>query len=135
MLLLYHQLEDKHLTLLCVACDKQFANSSHLRRHIRSMHLQEKFICLQCQDQRIFTRKDSCRDHQLKVHGCVQCDICGGGFTSLKLLKEHVFSQHKTWNRLTYNYEVIWCLFGTIFVRWLKKHKHLVDFECNMLCS
>ena len=95
MPLLYHQMENKHLGFLCCVCDQPFIHKGHLRRHVQSVHLKEQFVCFQCPDKRIFTRKDKCREHQLKNHGVIQCDSCGGGFTSSKLLKEHIKIQHK----------------------------------------
>ena len=70
MSLLYHQLENKHLGLLCVVCDKQFDHRCNLYHHVRSMHLQEQFVCVQWPDKRIFTRKDTCRNHQLSSRFC-----------------------------------------------------------------
>ena len=90
--LLIHQYENGHLGLVCCVCDKRFASKKTLRRHVKSMHLQEEYVCAQCPDERIFNRKDRCRNHQLKVHGLVLCEICCEGFTDLKLLTEHTFT-------------------------------------------
>ena len=94
MLLLFHQFADQHLDLLCCVCNKTFNFKHHLKRHIKSAHLQEQHICTQCPDRRSFTRKDKLNAHQLKQHGMIVCDQCGAGFSEGKWLRDHVSKYH-----------------------------------------
>ena len=90
MLLLVHQLDSGHLDNLCCMCYKTFSRKPDLRRHIKSLHLQQQFSCFQCEEKRTYSRRDSLYCHQLKHHGMVTCDQCGAGFNKVKWLKEHL---------------------------------------------
>ena len=94
MFLILHQLADKHLDRLCCVCNKTFSQKHHLRRHIKSVHLQEQHVCSQCPDQRSFTRTDALYAHQLMHHGMIICNYCGAGFGEAKWLKDHVSKYH-----------------------------------------
>ena len=68
-LLLAHQYEKYHLANLCSACDKTFTELKTLRRHIKSLHLQEQFVCQQCLEVHSFNKRDNFFVHQLKCYG------------------------------------------------------------------
>ncbi len=90
--LLIHQFGDGHLTNYCCVCDKTYCGLPELRRHIKSRHLGESFKCALC-DQ-VYNRDDSLRRHQMKTHGMILCKLCGSGFTSPQLLRDHVQQYH-----------------------------------------
>ncbi len=92
--LLEHQFESNHLDYMCCVCDKVFSRKDILRRHIKSLHLKEVFVCQQCADHRTFNRQDHFRKHQLQAHGMVLCPTCGAGFTETKALTAHVVNEH-----------------------------------------
>ena len=92
--LLVHQYESNHLSVLCFVCDKSFSRRENLRRHIKSLHLQEEHVCDQCIERRCYNRSDNLFAHQMKVHGMVRCKYCAAGFTDIKCLKEHMTMHH-----------------------------------------
>ena len=94
MLLMVHQYESGHLDFMCCLCNGAFSRKDILRRHIKSLHLQEHFTCLRCIEQRTFDRKDHFRKHQLQVHGSVLCEVCGEAFLETKSLKAHFIQEH-----------------------------------------
>ena len=94
MLLLVHQFETNHLGIQCSLCNKTFCSSPVLRRHVKSVHLNEQHLCIMCTKKRTFNRLDNLYKHQLKCHGMVQCDKCGAGFNETKWLKEHAAKHH-----------------------------------------
>ena len=94
MLLLGHQFHHGHLGIYCCVCNKSFSRKDKLRRHIQSVHYQERFKCTLCSEKRDYNRKDALHAHQLKVHDMIMCDKCGAGFSETKWLKDHVAKYH-----------------------------------------
>ena len=94
-ILLNHQFYAGHLDIYCCVCDKTFSRKDKLRRHVQSVHLQERFQCKLCPEKRAYNRKDKLNAHQLKTHGMVMCAKCGAGFSETKWLKDHVAKYHQ----------------------------------------
>lgn len=86
--LLWHQYESAHLGTECCVCSVVFTRTQSLRRHISSVHDRPQLACPQCP--MYFGRMDKLKNHQLKFHGMVLCEVCGAGFTDLKCLKQHM---------------------------------------------
>ena len=63
----------------CNICGKSFASKHYLRRHVSSLHLNQKFSCDQCDDS--FSTKSNLNMHiktvHLKqmIHSCEKCGV------------------------------------------------------------
>lgn len=80
----------------CENCDKVFATTEHLKRHIKIYHKPEITICQYCQ--KIFKNDRNLNKHYKEVHKKEKnyfCDTCGKGYFSISPLKVHEES-HKT---------------------------------------
>lgn len=95
LLLAGHQYETDHFNVTCDTCGVTFVTKRNLRRHLKSLHLQEEYVCTQCPQRKVFNRKDRRIYHELTIHGVVKCDVCYEGFTDKKLLREHVLTHQK----------------------------------------
>lgn len=54
--------------VVCHACDKSFSSTSHLKRHIRSLHLKQRYLCDGCD--KTYSRKDDLLSHKRQRHPC-----------------------------------------------------------------
>ena len=95
MLLLAHQNECNHFSMICCVCDYTFYDKVSARRHAKAVHFPDNHLCLQCTEERSFKRRDRLHQHQLKEHGEIRCDQCGEGFTQGRYLRQHVLHNHK----------------------------------------
>nr|XP_023017751.1 PR domain zinc finger protein 15-like [Leptinotarsa decemlineata] len=112
------QSPDKKKTFPCTKCSKQFTLMKNLRVHLRNHDLpKERYTCPTCgmvlnsrkcylkhlklhegnvhqcdQCQKVFTRKDTLKEHQKKTHFREEatCEICKKVVKSKKLLKHHM---------------------------------------------
>ncbi len=66
--LLRHQLEVNHLDLVCHVCEKAFTLKSSVRRHIKSVHVQEQYVCPHCPEVRSFNDASNLRRHVKNAH-------------------------------------------------------------------
>ncbi len=77
-------------------CGRVFSDRPTLRRHVRSVHLREKFTCTLCEGEgRTFNRRDHYRAHQRKAHGNLQCEECELRFIDGRTLRMHWLQEHR----------------------------------------
>ena len=83
----------------CKHCDKNFADSTGLRRHEEVKHLQSfkanENQCLQCG--KTYTSKDILKRHIKSIHGgkIFKCGQCEKVFSCLNYVNRHQKSAHK----------------------------------------
>ena len=86
--------EKKHK---CGQCDKAFARSEHLKRHVASVHEGKKnFNCEFCE--KAFTRSDRLKRHIAVVHeglDGIECELCGKSYYDKSSLKKHIKRVHE----------------------------------------
>ena len=96
-ILRHHSLGEKNFC--CPECPKKFYLETQMKEHIRIYHVQEKFMCSQCDFSS--TLKGNLTKHIEAVHGSQErkfpCDICGKLFRTTSEAKSHI--------RLTHNAE------------------------------
>ena len=82
----------------CTQCEKKFATSNLLKRHMVIHTSNNKFSCDSCT--KTFTRFDNLRRH--KMEGCnnesqeFSCDICHKYFSRERQLKMHIKFHHES---------------------------------------
>jgi len=107
--------------LTCLVCGAQFTRKHDTRRHIRTVHLQERSFECEMRKRR-FIHRTHLRDHIYSVHYKValfECPECGKGFKNQSKLNRHVLSLHKGERK----YQCVECG-RRFFQRWdLKKHE------------
>ncbi|KAJ8906269.1 hypothetical protein NDN08_002762 [Rhodosorus marinus] len=107
--------------LTCPICGAQFTRKHDTRRHVRTVHLQERnFECEMCN--RHFIHRTHLRDHIYSVHykiALAECPECGKGFKNQSKVNRHILSVHRGERK----YQCIECG-RRFFQRWdLKKHE------------
>ncbi len=96
--ILDRHIKEKHLGIKysCEICNESFTQLASLRRHVNSVHNQEKtFKCSLCDDK--FLRKDNLERHIKSVHQNLRphiCKECGDAFKLPQHLKEHITAIH-----------------------------------------
>lgn len=96
--ILDRHINEKHLGIkyTCEICGESFTQIASLRRHVNSVHNQEKtFKCSLCDDE--FLRKDNLDRHIKSVHQNLRphiCKECGDAFKLPQHLKEHIIAIH-----------------------------------------
>eukprot|EP00189_Rhodosorus_marinus_P002227 CAMPEP_0113960710 /NCGR_PEP_ID=MMETSP0011_2-20120614/4877_1 /TAXON_ID=101924 /ORGANISM="Rhodosorus marinus" /LENGTH=428 /DNA_ID=CAMNT_0000972215 /DNA_START=251 /DNA_END=1537 /DNA_ORIENTATION=- /assembly_acc=CAM_ASM_000156 len=106
--------------LTCQICGAQFTRKHDTRRHVRTVHLQQRnFKCEMCNRQ--FIHRTHLRDHIYSVHikvALAKCPECGKGFKNQSKVNRHILSVHKGERK----YQCTQCG-RRFFQRWdLKKH-------------
>ena len=91
--ILQHQLATRHMNLQCAACGKEFSEYAVLKRHISTVHQNVTFSCRYCSAK--YNRRDNFRQHQLKTHGLLTCEICDRIYNDFRELSRHISDVHK----------------------------------------
>mmetsp|Transcript_5058 Transcript_5058/g.9245 ORF Transcript_5058/g.9245 Transcript_5058/m.9245 type:complete len:543 (-) Transcript_5058:50-1678(-) len=80
----------------CLLCNKEFHRKHDLKRHIRSLHLNERsFVCDICLTE--FTRKNRLEAHIKSVHEGIihlHCPVCDREYINESSMRKHVRRNH-----------------------------------------
>ena len=79
----------------CTICEVKFGIKSSLKRHLKSVHHEEKVKCMICN--KMFGYQQSLKDHKITAHGMkgqYQCKFCDRGFPRGDGLKKHITKIH-----------------------------------------
>ena len=90
--------QDKLKKHKCDHCEKAFARSEHLKRHVSCVHEgQRNYNCSFCE--KAFSRQDRLKHHIKVVHeghkNDVECELCGKCYYDKSTLKKHIMAVHE----------------------------------------
>lgn len=118
--------------LSCASCDKNFATSNGLRKHVEIVHKKNVFVCSICG--KVLASKCSLDDHmtvhqEIKMHSC---DVCGKLFSRKGGLREHMVVHTKERRHKCDECGVTFTNRTPLVIHIRKVHKNETPYECTV---